>query len=131
MVRPCRRKNCGRNITKQKISVLMVINTQQPVRELAHVIERGALLHGGPTLQAEHLSLAVAKAKALLVVKPGAPVQVDFSKGGIVLEDVERHLITEALQASGWNRLRAAQLLGISKETLRYRIEKHQLQTAA
>ena len=103
------------------------------VRELAHVIERAALLHGGPMLQAEHLGLAVvkAKARALLVVKPGGPVQVDFSKGGIVLEDVERHLITEALQASGWNRLRAAQLLGISKETLRYRIEKHQLQTAA
>lgn len=98
------------------------------VRELAHVIEHTVLLHGGPTLQAEHLGLAVAKAKALLVVKPGAPVQVDFSNGGIVLEDVERNLITEALQVAGWNRGRAAQLLGISKETLRYRIEKHQLQ---
>ena len=30
MVRPWRRKNCGRNSTKPKISVLMVINTQQP-----------------------------------------------------------------------------------------------------
>src|SRR5665213_1338644 len=30
MVRPWRRKNCGRKITKPKISVLMVINTQQP-----------------------------------------------------------------------------------------------------
>ncbi|HSB81575.1 MAG TPA: sigma-54 dependent transcriptional regulator, partial [Candidatus Methylomirabilis sp.] len=67
------------------------------VRELAHVIERAVLLHGGPVLQPEDLGLAVEKAKALLVVKPGAPVQVDFSNGGIVLEDVERHLITEAL----------------------------------
>ncbi|HSB82847.1 MAG TPA: helix-turn-helix domain-containing protein, partial [Candidatus Methylomirabilis sp.] len=101
------------------------------VRELAHVMERAVLIHGGPALQPEHLGLAVEKAKALLVVKPGAPVQVDFSNGGIVLEDVERHLITEALQVAGWNRGRAAQLLGISKETLRYRIEKHQLQATA
>ena len=98
------------------------------VRELAHVIERAVLLHGGSRLQPEHLGLAVTKARSLLVVKPGTPVQVDFSSGSIVLEDVERHLITEALQAAGWNRARAAQLLGISKETLRYRIEKHQLQ---
>ena len=95
---------------------------------LVLVIERAVLLHGGSTLLAEHLGLAVAKAKALLAVKPVAPVQVDFSNGGIVLEDVERNLITEALQVAGWNRGRAAQLLGISKETLRYRIEKHQLQ---
>ncbi|HYL79780.1 MAG TPA: sigma-54 dependent transcriptional regulator [Candidatus Acidoferrum sp.] len=98
------------------------------VRELVHVIERAVLLHGGPTLPAQHLGLDLAKAKALLAVKPEAPVRVNFSDGGIVLEDVERHLITGALQATGWNRGRAAQLLGISKETLRYRIEKHQLQ---
>ncbi len=101
------------------------------VRELAHVIERAVLLHGGSTLDAQHLGLAVAKAKALLAVKSEAPVRVNFSHGGIVLDDVERHLITEALQVARWNRGRAAQLLGISKETLRYRIEKHQLQAPA
>ena len=34
---------------------------------------------------------------------------------------------TEALRTAGWNRGRAAELLGISKETLRYRIEKFEL----
>jgi DNA-binding NtrC family response regulator len=41
---------------------------------------------------------------------------------------VERQLIRQALAAAGWNRGRAAQLLDISKETLRYRMEKYQLQ---
>ncbi|HSB81253.1 MAG TPA: helix-turn-helix domain-containing protein [Candidatus Methylomirabilis sp.] len=41
---------------------------------------------------------------------------------------MERQLITEALQSVNWNRTKAAQLLGISKETLRYRMEKYQLQ---
>jgi DNA-binding protein Fis len=50
------------------------------------------------------------------------PVQVDFFTGGIVLDDVERQLILKALESSGWNRSRAAELLGISRDTLRYRI---------
>jgi DNA-binding protein Fis len=44
-----------------------------------------------------------------------------------VLEDVERRLIAGALRTADWNRTRAAELLGISKETLRYRIEKFDL----
>lgn len=101
------------------------------VRELAHVMERAVLLHGGPTVKAEHLGLPGGKAKVPLVVKSDGGVQVDFSAGGIVLDEVERQLIVEALQVSGWNRTRAAQLLGISKETLRYRIERYQLRPPA
>ena len=52
---------------------------------------------------------------------------MDFSAGGIVLDDVERRLLWQALQAADWNRTRAAQLLGVSRDTLRYRIEKHGL----
>ena len=62
-----------------------------------------------------------------VTVGGGKGVRLDFSAGGIVLDDVERTLIVEALGATHWNRARAAQLLGISAETLRYRMEKHQL----
>jgi two-component system response regulator AtoC len=101
------------------------------VRELAHLIERAILLQAGPTVQAEQLGLPGGRVKPPLVVKSGGPLMVDFSAGGIVLDDVERQLIAEALQAAGWNRTRAAQLLGISKETLRYRIERYQLRPPA
>jgi transcriptional regulator with PAS, ATPase and Fis domain len=98
------------------------------VRELAHVMERAGLLHGGPTLYAADLGLAPGKAGPRVAIGTGGSVQVDFSSGGIVLDDVERELIVKALTASTWNRGRAAQLLGISKETLRYRMEKYRLQ---
>ncbi|HYL80403.1 MAG TPA: sigma 54-interacting transcriptional regulator, partial [Candidatus Acidoferrum sp.] len=98
------------------------------VRELAHVMERAVLLHASPTVQAEHLGLSGAREKASVVVGASGGVHVDFAVGGIVLDEVERQLITEALQSVGWNRTKAAQLLGISKETLRYRMEKYQLQ---
>jgi two-component system response regulator AtoC len=99
------------------------------VRELAHVIERAVLLHVGPTVQVEQLGLPSERAKSSLVVQSGGRVQVDFSSGGIVLDEVERQLIAEALRAAQWNRTRAAQLLGISKETLRYRMERYGLRS--
>jgi two-component system response regulator AtoC len=40
---------------------------------------------------------------------------------------VERSLIEQALRHAGWNRARAAELLGLTRETLRYRIEKFRL----
>lgn len=97
------------------------------VRELAHVIERAALLHEGTTVKAEDLEVGGAKVAVPVVLGADGTVQVDFPAGGIVLDDVERQLIVQALHASVWNRAWAAQLLGISKETLRYRMEKYSL----
>lgn len=101
------------------------------VRELAHMMERAVLLHGGPVVKVEDLSLSGGKPQVPVVVEPRGRVRVDFSSGGIVLDEVERQLILEALEASEWNRGRAAELLGISKETLRYRIEKFNLSPPA
>jgi DNA-binding protein Fis len=44
---------------------------------------------------------------------------------GLVLEDVEKKLIQEALDRSSGNQSRAARLLGVSRDTLRYRLKKH------
>jgi transcriptional regulator with PAS, ATPase and Fis domain len=46
---------------------------------------------------------------------------------GIVLEEVERQLIISALQRTSGNKSKAARLLGLSRDTLRYRLEKYQL----
>jgi DNA-binding NtrC family response regulator len=46
---------------------------------------------------------------------------------GIVLEDLERDLIDSALQQAGNNKSKAARLLGLTRDTLRYRLEKYKL----
>jgi two-component system, NtrC family, response regulator AtoC len=101
------------------------------VRELAHVVERAVLLHKGGLVDAEALHLSVPRSEVPVVVEPSGRVLVDFSAGHIVLDEVERDLIRQALQASGWNRTEAAQRLGISRDTLRYRIEKYGLEPPA
>jgi DNA-binding NtrC family response regulator len=100
------------------------------VRELAHVVERAVLLHKEGQVDAEMLRLSVPRFEVPVVVEAGGRVRVDFSAGNIVLDEVERELIRQALQASGWNRTEAAQRLGMSRDTLRYRIEKYRLDPA-
>ena len=121
----------AKELTPEAEALLLVYSWPGNVRELAHVMERAALLHAGTKVNAEHLGLPEGGNTAPVAVASGGGVQVDFSAGGIVLDEVERQLIVKALQASGWNRSRAAQLLGISKETLRYRMEKYQLRPPA
>jgi transcriptional regulator with PAS, ATPase and Fis domain len=117
-----------KQLTAEAESLLQSYTWPGNVRELAHVMERAAILPTGPTLAAEQLNLSTGKSKAPVVVGRNGNVSADFSEGGIVLDNVERELIVKALDASGWNRTQASELLGISRDTLRYRMEKHQLQ---
>ncbi len=43
------------------------------------------------------------------------------------LEQVEREMLVQALERAGWNVTRAARMLAVSRDTMRYRIEKHGL----
>ncbi len=97
------------------------------VRELANVLERAVLLEEGEEIRAESLGLQGAPARRGAVEVGGGGLRVDFSQGGVSLAQLERTLIAEALKVAGGNRRRAAELLDISLETLRYRIEKYGL----
>ena len=44
--------------------------------------------------------------------------------GGVVLEDLERDLVRQALERAGGNQTRAAKFLGLNRDQIRYRIEK-------
>jgi two-component system response regulator AtoC len=96
------------------------------VRELRNVIERCVLLSDGDTLETRWLGLAPSSRE------PGAP-QVEGDRlclpldGSLSLDDMERRVIQEALARAQGNVTRAARLLGTTRQTLRYRIEKHGL----
>jgi two-component system, NtrC family, response regulator AtoC len=96
------------------------------VRELSHVIERAVLWSRGPTLQIEHLALEVPSdpPASLDEQQPSGPSR----PAGMDLEGQERSLIEQALRETEGNQTRAAQRLGISRDTLRYRLKKYGLQ---
>ncbi len=52
------------------------------------------------------------------------PTQFRLPPEGVNLEDVERQLLTQALERAGGNQTQAAHLLGINRDQVRYRLEK-------
>src|SRR5262249_19628063 len=66
----------------------------------------------------------VAPATATIGAGPGGEVRVELPEAGLSLEAVERALVVAALERAGGNQTRAARLLAISRDTLRYRMEE-------
>jgi len=106
------------------------------VRELSHVIERAVLWSRGPVLDVEHLSLATQPPTSPAPELPATPGPITHETpgpglppSGVDLETWERALIEQSLRESGGNQTRAAQRLGISRDTLRYRLKKYGIQT--
>jgi DNA-binding NtrC family response regulator len=98
------------------------------VRELANTMERIALFSDNDPVPAEDLGLSTAPLSIGRVTPaPSGEVEIEFPKHGLSLEAVERALIMRALQEAAGNQSAAARLLGISRDTLRYRLEKYDL----
>lgn len=101
------------------------------IRELRNVIERAMVLCDGEEIQTSHLpaDLSDGYGPPRGVLRPDSPP--DLPPGGVELEDVldnlERHYIEQALGRTGGNQTEAAELLGISRDQLRYRMEKYGL----
>lgn len=102
------------------------------VRELSHVIERAVLWSRGTTLNVDHLSVA---APMRVTTEGPSGEQPPTSGDGVAsdqglplesgdLTQVERSMIERAMREAGGNQTRAAQRLGISRDTLRYRLKK-------
>jgi DNA-binding NtrC family response regulator/tetratricopeptide (TPR) repeat protein len=99
------------------------------VRELLNLMERTALLTDERVVTGAILGLVVPAAAD--VSKPGPASEEQPDAFRVSLEKFERVRLLEALARTGWNISRAAELLGIPRNTLRYRIAKHGLQPAA
>jgi DNA-binding NtrC family response regulator len=93
------------------------------VRELRNVIERAFILHAGADeIRPEHLTPELRRAAP---AKRPEKIVPNITEEGLVLDDVEKKLIAEAMERASGNQSKAARLLGVSRDTLRYRLKKH------
>ncbi len=95
------------------------------VRELRNVIERAMVLEESERIQSSSLQLAPHRgspnrADVTSQEEPEAPFQAS-------LAEAEKNLVLKALQKAGGNQTRAAVLLGITRDTLRYKMKKFNL----
>jgi|Deesub1362A_J573_1020465.scaffolds.fasta_scaffold00013_35 DNA-binding NtrC family response regulator len=92
------------------------------VRELKNVIERAMILESDEYILPEHLPLEMTSSE--IMTKNARGIDIKIPPGGIDIEEVEKELIRQALDATKGNQTRAAKLLNLTRDTLRYRMQK-------
>jgi len=97
------------------------------VRELRNAIERVALLEEGDTILPEHLSFLHSLRRDGEAPPEQGGSSFRLPPEGVVLDDLNKDLIQQALSLTGGNQVRAAKLLGLTRGTLRYRLDKYGL----
>ena len=118
-----------RGIAPEALALLQQHDWPGNVRELQHAVERGVILANEPILPARVFDVARSPGAVPAPPRAGAALR-DVPDGALhtielpslKVADVERVLIQRALLASGQNRTRAAELLGISVRTLRNKL---------
>jgi two-component system, NtrC family, response regulator AtoC len=93
------------------------------IREVRNAVERAMLLTDGPWLEPSDFPVLAAPRQAAHGI--GLPAE------GVDLEQLEKSLVVQALERSGHNQTRAAALLGLNRDQIRYRIEKFGLMKPA
>ncbi len=119
----------------------LLLNYEWPgnVRELKNALERAMILEEGNLLKPDDLPFSVAsgrsgpvltnKSMEVTVETQPAPGKrrlpaLSIPEGGTSLEDIEHALVELALQQSHGNQIKAAKLLNISRDALRYKMKK-------
>src|SRR5262250_2841035 len=126
-------------LTEETRRLLLSYDWPGNVRELKNALERAMILEEGNLLKPDDLPFSVASgrsgpvlhsqtAAALAELQPAPGKRrlppLSIPEGGTSLEDVEHALVELALQQSHGNQIKAAKLLNISRDALRYKMKK-------
>lgn len=93
------------------------------VRELRNVIERAVLMDDGEYI----FSHAVELGHIHKLTNEVPSLAFELGAAGQSLDEIEKQVLVKALEKTNYNQSHAAKMLKISRDTLRYRMKKHQL----
>ena len=98
------------------------------MRELKNVLERAAILCTGTVIGPEDLPRELRRA-CDSAPNEGSAAPAPEKGSANTIEDAERALIVDALDRTSGNISAAARILGVTRNTLRYRVRKYKLET--
>jgi len=114
-------KKSVRGVSEEALEILKRHSWPGNVRELKNIIERILILETSDHIEAGNLPPEIThfgeSREKIAVVE-------EFPATGLSLEEVEKDLIRKALIKAEGNQTKAAELLGLSRDTLRYRMQK-------
>jgi DNA-binding NtrC family response regulator len=108
-----------RGLSAGAVRVLTAYGWPGNIRELRNAVERAMLLAEGDELQASDFPIAPRREQGTM--------DFELPANGVDLEQLERTMVAQALERCGWNQTKAATLLGLNRDQIRYRIEKFNL----
>lgn len=111
------------SLSKEAKDLLMSYHYPGNIRELENIVERAVVLCRGDTITTQDLPLSL-QTEAEETMRRGLESRRSLPE---VLEEVERHRISQALQKSGGIQTKAAEELGISERVLRYKMNKYKI----
>lgn len=114
----------GRNklkISPKTLDLMMKYDWPGNIRELQNIIERCVILAIGREITEDLLPSEIRERNKLVTSNIVLPDE------GLSLEEVEKNLIIQALEKTDYNQTNAAKLLGITRHTLIYRMEKYNI----
>jgi DNA-binding NtrC family response regulator len=93
------------------------------VRELKNAVERAMIFEEESLIMTKNLPISLNKGS----FESSSNIPEKFAKNSLSLEEMEKELLKDALKTANGNQSQAAKLLKITRDTLRYKIKKHQL----
>ncbi|RPI24178.1 MAG: sigma-54-dependent Fis family transcriptional regulator [Acidobacteria bacterium] len=109
------------NIEPAVMSELQAYHWPGNVRELENIVERVVVFNKTGTVDMNDLPPHLLRASRSIGF---GNVVMKLPEDGFSLEDLEKNLLHEALRRHGWNQSQAARYLGITRNTLIYRMQK-------
>lgn len=110
-----------KSISKVAENLLLNYPWHGNARELRNVVERICILENTDVIYPEHLPSEIIDH---LDEVSDQNASIDFPSEGLSLKNVEKDLIAQALKKADSNQTKAAKLLGISRDALRYKMQK-------
>ncbi len=123
----CRRFSMNpKRFSDAAMRVLMKHNWRGNIRELSHLLESCILQVDGDVIDDSDLPIAgdAGGSDMRIEISSGRTILIDFETGEPKLDEIEQSILLAAYEHTGQNLSRAARILGITREALRYRLTK-------
>lgn len=114
-----------KNLNKKAEKIFLDYEWPGNVRELKNAMERSMIFEKGSFITPHHLPISLNGEASSFPDSVSTPL----GKKSSSLEETEREMIKQALEETGGNKSQAARILGITRDTLRYKLKKWEIQS--